>query len=392
MAFSLFVIIFLKMIRKNDTNYLIILGMQAIGIAINFIELIFKLQLNAFFRVLIYILSVIIPILILICNYKKINLKEISNLGFAEILISAKKSKNAKRILLNLIAEYPENKEAHKLLAQIYEKEGGLRKAIDEYVKVVDLDANAYDSYFKIAVLLKEFGNKKDSMDMLKKLINKKPDYLEATIELSDLLCEEERYKEALNLVNESIKYHPNHFEIYYTLGIIYTMLNDFSNAKIAYEKAAVINSIQHNTDYNIAMINLILGEIEDAEIYFNKCIDDKELSPMAYYHLAKIFMIKGQKDAGIQFINLAIELDNNLYKKAMDESVFIPIKGYINYPTTDEEDIEPRKMNLLPKERMVINHLEDTYHLVGKLNIKDMGVKYKQPMNQKEEDIEKQR
>lgn len=379
------------MIRKNDTSYLIILGIQAIGIAINFIELIFKLHLDTFFRIIIYIASIIIPIIILICDYKKINLREIFSLAVTKLLLTIKKKKDAKKVLLSLIDKCPDCKEAHKLLAQIYENEGGLRKAIDEYVKVVDLDQNAYDSYFKIAVLLQELGNKKDSIDMLKRLVNKKPDYLDATIQLSDLLCEEERYKEALNIVNETLKYHPNNFDIYYNLGMIYTMLNDFTNAKSYYEKAAIINSLQHNTDYNIAMIELILGDIEEAESYFNKCINDEELSSITYYNLAKVFMIKGDKDAAAQFLNLAIELDNNLYKMAMEDTIFIPIKGYINYPTLDEEDIEPKEIHLTKKEIKVIEHLESTYNLVGKLNSKDIGVRYV-VKQEKAEEIEKQR
>ena len=41
-AFFLFVLIFFKMIRKNDTSYLGILILQAIGIAINFFEIILR--------------------------------------------------------------------------------------------------------------------------------------------------------------------------------------------------------------------------------------------------------------------------------------------------------------------------------------------------------------
>ena len=38
-AFSLFIIIFFKIIRKNDTNYIGLLILQAIGITISFIEI-----------------------------------------------------------------------------------------------------------------------------------------------------------------------------------------------------------------------------------------------------------------------------------------------------------------------------------------------------------------
>jgi len=42
LAFSLFIIIFSKLIRKNDTNYVVILVIEAIGIAINFLELLIE--------------------------------------------------------------------------------------------------------------------------------------------------------------------------------------------------------------------------------------------------------------------------------------------------------------------------------------------------------------
>ena len=40
-AFTLFILIFIKFIRKNDTSYVYLLIMQFVGIAINFIELSF---------------------------------------------------------------------------------------------------------------------------------------------------------------------------------------------------------------------------------------------------------------------------------------------------------------------------------------------------------------
>jgi len=197
-SIALFVIMFIKLMRKNDTIYLASIIAQAIGILINFIGLIFKIELNLFFIILTYLISVILPIFILVCEYNKIDITEKIYMMIANMYLFRKDDKNAKKILIALIERNDESKSAHKMLAEIYEKEGGLRKAIDEYVKVVDLDQNAYDSYYKIAVLLKELGNNEDSMDMLAKLVNKKPDYLEASIALSDMLCENERYKEAV--------------------------------------------------------------------------------------------------------------------------------------------------------------------------------------------------
>ena len=69
-----------------------------------------------------------------------------------------------------------------------------------------------------------------------------------------------------------------------------------------------------------------------------------------------------------------------------MNEQIFIPIKGYINSPKKDEEDIEPKECKQTEKESKVKKHLEDTYNLVGKLNYKEIGVRYSNTKEKQEE------
>ena len=51
-----------------------------------------------------------------------------------------------------------------------------MRKAIDEYVKVLDIRSNDYKSYFKISKLLNELGKKDEAIEMLKILTKQKPE------------------------------------------------------------------------------------------------------------------------------------------------------------------------------------------------------------------------
>ncbi len=57
-----------------------------------------------------------------------------------------------------------------------------MRKAIDEYVKAVDINKKDYDSYYKISFLLNELGKKEDATVMLNNLLKIKPDYIAASI------------------------------------------------------------------------------------------------------------------------------------------------------------------------------------------------------------------
>ena len=256
------------------------------------------------------------------------------------------------------------------MLAEVYEKEGGMRKAIDEYVIAVDLNKKDYDSYYKISYLLNELDKPNDAIVMLNNLLSKKPEYINATMLLGDILSSQERYKEALNIYTNALKYSPNNYDLYYNMGIVYTMLNDFQNAKICYEKAATINTLLYHAYYSLGQINLIEMELDEAEKYFTKCLDDKEQEPDSYYKLGKIYMLRGDHDNAVKFVNLAIELDNNYIKIANHEPIFIPVKSKFQIPIIDEEDIKKRETSHTKKELKAREHLDKTYNVVGKLNI----------------------
>lgn len=389
LAFSLFTIMFFKMIQKNDTNYVPILCMQAVGIAINFIEIIFVWQFNIFVKIIIYLLAVIIPILIVILEYRKINFSEMLYLALSKLAMIMGDSKRAKNLLITLVGKYPESYLGHKRLAEIYEKEGGMRKAIDEYVQVIDINKQDYNSYYKISFLLNELGKKDESAQMLETLLRKKPELIEATQLLGDIYCEQERYKEAVNLYNEALKYHPASYDLYYDLGIVYTMLNDFKNAKDCYEKAATINTLLYNSYYNLGEISFIYNDLEEAEKFFMKSIQGKDVEPKAYYKLALICMLKGDKENAVKFLNVAIEIDPTLYQKADTEPIFIPIKAYINFPVVEEEEIV-LETKLTKKEIKAQEHLEKTTKLVGKLSLNNL--KLRKNKNIDEIDIEQGR
>jgi len=370
LAFYLFLVMFFKMIKKIDLVYVIVIVIQGIGILINFIEIIFDLNYNIVIKTIIYLISVIIPIIIIFLERKGKNFSELIYIALIKFYKSTGNTKKCKDMLLSLIDKYPESHIAHKMLAEVYEKEGGMRKAIDEYVVAVDLNKKDYDSYYKISYLLNELDKKDDAIVMLNNLLSKKPDYIDATILLGDILSLQERYKEALNVYTNGLKYSPNSYDLYYSMGIVYTMLNDFPNAKMCYEKAATINSLLYNAYYSLGQINLIEMELDEAEKYFTKCIEDKEQEPDAYYKLGKIYMLRGDHENAVKFVNLAIELDNNYIKVANQEPIFIPVKSKFEMPIIDEEDIRPRKTKHTKRELRAREHLDNTYNVVGKLNI----------------------
>ena len=396
-AFSIFIIIFFKIIRKNDTNYIGVLILEAIGIAISFIEIKMGIEANSFFKGLRYIVAILIPCMIILMELKGINFSEVISSFLAQILMLIGNHKTAKNILIKLVTKYPESYMGHKLLAKIYEKEGGMRKAIDEYVKLVDIKRNDYKSYFKIANLLNDLGQKNEAIQMLENLMRNKPDSYECSILLGELLCEQARFKEAERVYQEALKFRPTDFDLYYSLGIVYTMLSEFQMAKEMYEKAAEINHKAYGAYYNLGQIAFIGGDLDVAEKYFERSLYG-ELESKAYYHLAKIYVLKGEKDMALHFLNKAIEIEPELLEMANNEKVFDSIKEHItvsvkmeNEPSQRDEEKEEIK-KVLKLEKQAREYLESTNSLVRDMNESFVKQKVEEKVNKIFEDTKLQK
>lgn len=241
-----------------------------------------------------------------------------------------------------------------------------MRKAIDEYVKVLDLKPSDYVTYFKISTLLKELGKKDEAIQMLKILVKRKPELVEANKMLAELLLEEKKYKQAITIYVQAIKYDPNDAQMYYDLGIAYSRMNEFSLAKECFKKAVEEDSNYYNAFYRLGQISLLYRDIESAEKYFLESIYG-ETESKSYYQLAKIYMIKNNKPKAATNINSAIQLDYKYYKIAIEEPIFLPIKQMIIKP---EEESSP-KIKESNKEKEISDYLDDTYNLTKYLNNK---------------------
>lgn len=396
-AFALFIYVFYILIKRNDTGYVPILAIQALGITIKFVEVCFKKgESNIVIQIITYSLSVILPVVVIIIEKSNKSLMETLYNIMARIYLVFGNTKSAKALLIKLVTKNPESYIGHKLLAQIYEKEGGQRKAVDEYAQVIEINKKDYESCYKIANLLTDLDKKDEATQMLTNLLDKKPDYIEASIALGDLLIEKEDYKEAVNIYTEALKYNPTSYDLNYNLGIAYTMLNDFQNAKVCYEKAAELNSLVYNTKYSLAEIAVIYKELEEAEKYFLQATEDEELCADAYLELAKISILKGNKEQAIKYANVAIqESPKKIVEKIQKDVTFAIIIAKLSIPFNLDFEDEEKAKKLTKKELKAKQHLEEMAEITKKIGYNDIGVvklQDKNPELDKNQEIQKER
>ena len=380
LSIILFSSIFLKLIKKNDTSYVPILAVEALGIGIDFIALASNWNSNIILKIIIYLMSIVLPGIIILLEKKNINIMQSVKMIKIDVYIAFGNLKKAKDLLIDMIEQDNQIYELHKKLAKIYEKEGGMRKAIDEYIQCIDLNTQDYDSYYKVATLLTDLDRKSEAIQMLNGLLSKNPEHLEGSLLLGDLLINQKSYKEAAMIYLDALKYNPVNYDLNYDLGLVYTLLNDFNNAKICYEKAANINHLAYNAKYNLAEIALLYKDLEKAELYFGQALNSEELSADCYFELSKINIMRGNKDLAIKYANLAIDLNSKkIAEKIQKEPLFMTIRNKISIPFNleEKEDIP----SFTEKERIAKAHLENTTDITtnmgyGKGEMEDLVIK----------------
>ena len=272
----------------------------------------------------------------------------------------------AKKIVLKIVEKYPKNYYAHKILGQLYEKEGNINIALDEYIRAIELKNDDFELHYKVASLLLEVGKREESIIMLQDLLKMKPDYLEATLLLGNVFYEDERFKEAVSIYMTGLRYNVTSYELYYNIAMAFTRLNDFPKAKEYYNRAAILNMYLFNGQYDLALIAMIQGELDEAQKHLQKALQQEDLEPMAYFYLAEIALLKDEDEKAINYINLALELDKKIETKIKQQPLFARIQEKIRIPN------EPsRKINIVltEKEIKINEYLEEMYNLVDSLN-----------------------
>ena len=386
LAIALFIVIFFIMAKRNDTNYVSILFLEAIGIGINFIELNFYITENLLMKIIEYILAIIIPIVILILEKKKINYSEALFIAKAKYWKMRNQYSKARTSLVNLVTKYPTSYIGRIELAKIYEELENYENAIVEYYRAVDIKKDDYTSNYKIAELMIKVDKQNEAEETLNELLKKKPDFYDASDLLGDMLYNQKRYKEAINIYMAALRYYPEDYYLYYNLGMVYIGLNDFQNAHTCYAKAAELNSNWYNAYYTLGQLSLIANDLDEAERYFAESLYG-ETEADSYYELARIYMLRGEKEKAITFIEKAFETNIKYLEIAKKEPIFIPIKQYLVEPKVINEPEEV----LTEKEQQVREKLIKTIGIVEKIGFKQREEKIEAEIKQ-QSDKDKQK
>ena len=138
-----------------------------------------------------------------------------------------------------LVERYPDNPNAHKVLAQCYLRAGLLDKAIAESKIAVRLDPlGSYSCYIVLGGAYYKKGMMDQAIVAYEKALELDPGSIDA---YNNLICAygfKGKYKQAIHYFEQGIKFDPRYIPLYINMGSTYVRMKDWDKAKEVWERA----------------------------------------------------------------------------------------------------------------------------------------------------------
>ena len=348
-------------IRSYVSNIILILNI--VGIIIMPLIYVKTNKIYMVSRIISLILGIILPIVIIIIEYlTKVSYDEKIILYIAEFYEFIKNRKKAKDIIVKYLEKYDDSYLLHKKLATIYEKEGGTRKAIDEYVEAVSIKGTDYESYFRVIELLEYLDKKDEAITLIERLLKVYKRYPKAYIMYANLILEKGNLKEVAKIYEEGLSYNKESKEIMYNLASIYVRLNEYSLAKKNLESIFKLDKKSHIVCLNLAQIAMIEREYSEAKMYLDIAKKEKEIEDIVYYEIAKINVLERKEEEAISNLNKALEINSNIIVKINATEIFKEIR---HHTIMKVELIQRKRVEIEEKYVDTINMLEEALELI---------------------------
>lgn len=348
-------------IRSYVSNTILILNI--VGIIIMPLIYVKTNKIYMVSRIISLILGIILPIVIIIIEYlTKASYDEKIILYIAEFYEFTKNRKKAKDIIVKYLEKYDDSYLLHKKLATIYEKEGGTRKAIDEYVEAVSIKGTDYESYFRVIELLEYLDKKDEAITLIERLLKVYKRYPKVYIMYANLILEKGNLKEVAKIYEEGLSYNKESKEIMYNLASIYVRLNEYSLAKKNLESIFKLDKKSHIVCLNLAQIAMIEREYSEAKMYLDIAKKEKEIEDIVYYEIAKINVLERKEEEAISNLNKALEINPNIIVKINATEIFKEIR---HHTIMKVELIQRKRVEIEEKYVDTINMLEEALELI---------------------------
>lgn len=198
---------------------------------------------------------------------------------------------------LQVIADKPDDPEAHYNLGTLYLQRNDLAKARAQLERTVELKPEHPQAWNNLGMLAAEEGKTDEASENFKRSLALHPDYDVALLNLGNIYRRQHQFPQAEQLLRRALEIAPDNPEANYSIAMLYAQEDQPERAEQNFQRALSLRPGYQDALNNFGVLLVREKRYSDAEKEFQSCIQNNPNFDQAYLNLARLYLVWNNKD-----------------------------------------------------------------------------------------------
>jgi tetratricopeptide (TPR) repeat protein len=209
-----------------------------------------------------------------------------ARVSLAEALTKQKKLDESRGLSEGVLAQEPENSEAHFQLGCVFWEQQQLGEALEEFRKSLETKPNAYGALLNMAEVLVQLGRHEEAEETYRQLLEQDPLFVKGHVGLGKLLATQQRPEEAEQHYREALRFTPGSPEAHDNLAILLAGQNRLAEAETHFARAVELSPKSGSVRFNYGTLLMQEGRRDEAIQAFEEALRLNPQHPWAKMRL----------------------------------------------------------------------------------------------------------
>jgi tetratricopeptide (TPR) repeat protein len=290
-----------------------------------------------------------------------------------QFLISKNNTEKALRILKEVEAIDPYNRDVYRTRGDIYSQLQFYHEAIKEYQKAIDdTEENLDEIYSNIAYEYENLHNYDKALEYLKKAIDFNPENETALFELSFCAEMAEKHSVVVEYLLKYLNKFPYSKTGWFNLGLAYSSLLEHEKAIDAYDFVIAIDETFSTAYFNKGNALAALEKYDDALKSYRETLAFESPEGLTYYYIGECYEKMNEPEKAEEYYRMAIEADPAVSDARVGLGCILSERG--RHP--DAITLFKEALEQIPTDSETLYLLADEYMETGEIELAKEGYK----------------
>jgi spermidine synthase len=233
------------------------------------------------------------------------------------------------------IDSMPDKAASYFYLAKLYDDEGVLDEAIDNYSKSLQIKSDNADTHNNLGYALARQGSVEQAAKHFTKALRIKPDDAEVHSNLGGMLAKQGRFDEAIPHFVEALRINPNLADAHNNLGGVLILQGKIDEAIKHYTVVLHIDPNHADAHNNLGYALAQQGRLDEAIEHYNEALQINPDFADAHRNLGYALLQQGKLEGALTHLREAVRIEPNLAKTHNDLGVTLAMQGKFDEAVT---------------------------------------------------------